>query len=264
MNQATELQFDSVLFEELIKLMWEASDAILEIYHSGELDIKIKGDESPVTQADLAAHHVLVNGLSQLTPNIPVVSEEDPSSLQIPEIYQRYWLIDPLDGTKEFINRNDEFTCNLALIDSNKTIYGFVSVPVLDLLYHGGDTHGAHRVNRVGSETWIQCQRQTDTTRVIASKSHLNPETTAFIEAIKTRVELIQAGSSLKFLRIAEGLADIYPRLAPTCEWDTAAAQAILEGAGGSVKQTDGSPVTYGKSEILNPHFIASARQVQL
>jgi 3'(2'), 5'-bisphosphate nucleotidase len=259
MNQTPELALDDALLEELIKLMWEASDAILGVYHSGELDTKIKGDESPVTQADLAAHHVLVNGLSQLTPEIPVVSEEDPSSLQIPESHRRYWLIDPLDGTKEFINRNDEFTCNLALIDSHQTFYGFVSVPVLDLLYHGGSNHGAYRVNRTGSETQIQCHRQSSPTRVIASKSHLNPETTAFIEAIETPIELVQAGSSLKFLRIAEGLADIYPRLAPTCEWDTAAAQAILEGAGGSVKKIDGSAVTYGKSEILNPHFIAAA-----
>lgn len=259
MNQTTELPFDSILFEELISLMWKASDAILEIYRSGELNTELKGDESPVTQADLAAHDVLINGLSKLTPDIPVVSEEDPSSLQIPESYRRYWLIDPLDGTKEFINRNVEFTCNLALIDSHQTIYGFVSTPVLDLLYHGGDTYGAYRVNRAGSETQIQCQRQTSPTRVIASKSHLNPETIAFIEAIETPIEVIQAGSSLKFLRIAEGLADIYPRLAPTCEWDTAAAHAILEGAGGSVKQTDGSPVIYGKSDVLNPHFIASA-----
>ncbi len=260
MNQTNELPFDSVLFEELISLMWKASDAILEIYRSGELNTELKGDQSPVTKADLAAHYVLINGLSKLTPDIPVVSEEDPSSLRIPEGYRRYWLIDPLDGTKEFINRNDEFTCNLALIDSHQTIHGFVSVPVQDLLYHGGDTYGSYRINRAGGEVRIQCQRQTASTRVIASKSHLNSETAAFIEAIETPVELIQAGSSLKFLRIAEGLADIYPRLAPTCEWDTAAAQAILEGAGGSVKQTDGSPVTYGKSEILNPHFIAGVQ----
>ena len=139
-------------------------------------------------------------------------------------------------------------------------MYGFVSVPVLGLVYHGGDHYGAYRINRAGGETQIRCQRQSTTTRVIASKSHLNRETQAFIDAIETPVELIQAGSSLKFLRIAEGLADIYPRLAPTCEWDTAAAQAVLEGAGGSVKQTDGSLVTYGKSEILNPFFVASAR----
>lgn len=259
MNRTTELPLDEALLEELTSLMWKASDAILKVYHFDELDTKIKGDESPVTQADLAAHHILVNGLSQLTLNIPVVSEEDPSSRQIPVSHQRYWLIDPLDGTKEFINRNDEFTCNVALIDSHRTIYGFVSVPVLDILYHGGDTHGAYRVNRAGSETQIKCHRQSTPTRVIASRSHLNPETKAFIESNEKPVRLIQAGSSLKFLRIAEGLADIYPRLAPTYEWDTAAGQAILEGAGGSVKQTDGSPVTYGKSEILNPYFIAAA-----
>ena len=259
MNQTTELPFDSSLFEELVSLMWQASDAILEVYDSAELNTEIKGDQSPVTKADLAAHHVLVNRLSQLTPDIPVMSEEDPSSLQIPGSHQRYWLIDPLDGTKEFINRNDEFTCNLALIDSHRAIYGFVSVPVLGLLYHGGNTHGAYRVNRAGLQARIQCQRDTATTRVIASKSHLDSETMAFIETIETPVKLIQAGSSLKFLRIAEGLADIYPRLAPTCEWDTAAAQAILEGAGGSVKKIDGSTVIYGKSEILNPHFVAIA-----
>lgn len=245
--------------QALSQLMWEASDAILAIYESSDLGITTKDDQSPVTKADLAAHHVLVTGLSRLTPDIPIVSEEDPDSLKIPETHSLYWLIDPLDGTKEFIQRNGEFTCNLALIDSNRTIYGWVSIPVLRLLYHGGDIHGSYRVNRAGGEVRIQCQRHTATIRVIASKSHLNAETTAFIETIETPVELIQAGSSLKFLRIAEGIADIYPRLAPTCEWDTAAAQAILEGAGGSVKQTDGSPLTYGKPEILNPHFIAAA-----
>ncbi len=260
MSQPNELPFDTALLEELIRLMWRASDAILEVYRSGELNTEVKGDGSQVTEADYAAHRILVNGLSQLTPQIPSVSEEDPNSLRVPQIHRRYWLIDPLDGTKEFISKNDEFTCNLALINSHQTIYGFVSVPVLGLLYHGGDHHGAYRINQAGKETQIRCRRQSTTTRVIASKSHLNPETTAFIDAIETPVELIQAGSSLKFLRIAEGLADIYPRLAPTCEWDTAAAQAVLEGAGGSVKQTDGSLVTYGKSEILNPFFVASAR----
>ena len=244
MNQTTGLPFDEALIGELTSLMWRASTVILEVYHSDGLNTELKGDQSPVTKADLAAHHVLVNGLSQLIPDIPVVSEEDPSSFQILESHQRYWLIDPLDGTKEFINRNDEFTCNLALIDSHQTSYGFVTVPVLGLLYHGGDTYRSYRSNRAGGQTRIQCQRQTAKTRVIASKSHLNPETTAFIEAIETPVELIQAGSSLKFLRIAEGSADIYPRLAPTCEWDTAAAQAILEGAGGSAQKTDGSPMT--------------------
>ena len=221
MNQTTELPLDPTLIKQLIYLVWKVSDAILEVYHSGELNTEVKEDQSPVTEADYAAHRVLVNGLSQLTPKIPVVSEEDPNSLTVPQTHQRYWLIDPLDGTKEFINKNDEFTCNLALINSHQTMYGFVSVPVLGLVYHGGDHYGAYRINRAGGETQIRCQRQSTTTRVIASKSHLNRETIAFIDAIETPVELIQAGSSLKFLRIAEGLADIYPRLAPTCEWDT-------------------------------------------
>jgi len=245
--------------QTLNQLMWIASDAILAIYESSDLGITTKDDQSPVTKADLAAHHVLVTGLSGLTPDIPVVSEEDPDSLKIPQSHSRYWLIDPLDGTKEFIQRNEEFTCNLALIDSNRTIYGWVSVPALALLYHGGQGRGAQRLDCDCSSTDIRCAKPATSTRVVASKSHLNPETEAFIAAIATPVTLIQAGSSLKFLRIAEGAADLYPRLAPTCEWDTAAAQAILEGAGGSVTQLDGSPVIYGKSDILNPHFVARA-----
>lgn len=250
---------DRETLQGLLELMWEASDAILAVYDSSDLGIATKGDQSPVTKADLAAHQVLVAGLSALTPDIPIVSEEDPESLKIPETHTRFWLIDPLDGTKEFIQRNGEFTCNLALIDDHRTVYGFVSVPVLGLLYRGGQGLGAKRLTRDGSETVIQCAREADLTRVVASKSHLNPETEAFIATIKTPVTLIQAGSSLKFLRIAEGSADLYPRLAPTCEWDTAAAQAVLEGAGGSVTQVDGSPLVYAKSEILNPHFVARA-----
>ena len=212
--------------QALNQLMWEASDAILAIYESSDLGITTKDDQSPVTKADLAAHHVLVTELSALTPDIPIVSEEDHESLKIPETHSRYWLIDPLDGTKEFIYRNGEFTCNLALIDARRTIYGFVSVPVLGLLYHGGHRLGAKRLQRDGSESVIQCTKQADLTRVVASKSHLNPETEAFIATIETPVLLIQAGSSLKFLRIAEGAADLYPRLGLTSEWDTAASPA--------------------------------------
>jgi 3'(2'), 5'-bisphosphate nucleotidase len=254
-----ELLEDPKTRQALIQLMWSAGDAILAVYESSDLGIATKGDQSPVTEADVAAHQVLVTELSALTPDIPVVSEEDPESLKIPESHTRYWLIDPLDGTKEFIRRNGEFTCNLALIDNHRTVYGFVGVPVLDLLYYGGHGLSAKRLTRDGSETDIRCVKQTDLTRVVASKSHLNSETEAFIAEIETPVELIQAGSSLKFLRIAEAAADLYPRLAPTCEWDTAAAQAVLEGAGGSVTQVDGSPLVYGKREILNPHFIARA-----
>jgi 3'(2'), 5'-bisphosphate nucleotidase len=251
---------DPKFTSRITQLMWDASDAILEVYQSEDINLQHKADDSPVTQADLAAHQVLLNGLSTLTPDILVVSEEDPASLKIPKHHQTFWLIDPLDGTKEFISRNGEFTCNLALISDQLPVYGWVSVPVQNLLYHGGLGRGAMRLNRSsdGGVT-IQCQPQTEPTRVVASKSHLNAETTTFIETIEGSVKLVQAGSSLKFLTIAEGAADLYPRLGPTCEWDTAAAHAVLEGAGGTVTQPGGTPLRYGKAEILNPHFIARA-----
>jgi 3'(2'), 5'-bisphosphate nucleotidase len=203
-----------------------------------------------------------VNGLKSLTPNIPVVSEEDSSSLDVPKANSTYWLIDPLDGTKEFIKRNDEFTCNLALIEYNTPALGFVGVPAMDELYVGGNSLPATKQLRNGESNHIHHQPSANgVTRVVASKSHLNKETQAFIDSIGGEIELVQAGSSLKFLKIATGEADIYPRLAPTCEWDTAAAQAVLEGAGGQVTNADGTEMLYGKDEILNPHFIARARE---
>lgn len=246
--------------DQLCALMWRAGDAIMDVYRSDDFGAKLKGDDSPVTQADLAAHQVLVDGLAAITPTIPVVSEEDKDSLGIPKAHTTYWLIDPLDGTKEFINRNDEFTCNLALISNNAPIYGFVGIPAADLLYLGGANQGASSRTRSGESASIRhLPAQNGATRVVASKSHLNEETRAFIDAIDGKVELVQAGSSLKFIKIAIGEADLYPRLAPTCEWDTAAAQAVLEGAGGQVTQADGTPMRYGKEDILNPHFIARA-----
>ena len=245
--------------QALNQLMWEASDATLAIYESSDLGITTKDDQSPVTKADLTAHHVLVTGLSALTPDIPVVSEEDPDSFRIPETHQRYWLIDPLDGTKEFINRNGEFTCNLALIDSHKTIYGLVSVPVRGLLYSGGESLGSYRRERTGSETPIYSRSENKLTRVVVSKSHLNTETKAYIASIHGETEILQAGSSLKFLLVAEGRADVYPRLGPTCEWDTAAAHAVVEGANGRVCQLNGENLIYGKTSVLNPHFIVKS-----
>ncbi|MDA8580990.1 3'(2'),5'-bisphosphate nucleotidase CysQ [Litoricolaceae bacterium] len=242
---------------QIIQLIWEASDVILEVYQSENVNLQEKADASPVTQADLAAHQVLVNGLAVVTPHIPVVSEEDSQSFDIPRRHRTFWLIDPLDGTKEFIHRNGEFTCNLALISDQRPVYGWVSVPVQNVLYHGGSDLGAVRVERKGNTVPIRCQPNTTPVRIVASKSHLNSETKEFIDAIEGNIELVQAGSSLKFLKIAEGQADLYPRLAPTCEWDTAAAHAVLEGAGGVVTQVNGAELQYGKTEILNPHFIA-------
>jgi 3'(2'), 5'-bisphosphate nucleotidase len=261
MNKAIEIANDEVKLNALEFLMWEAGDAILDVYNQDEFGTETKGDNSPVTKADLAAHNVLVAGLKTITPDIPVVSEEDAESLQIPRTNSVYWLIDPLDGTKEFIKQNGEFTCNLALIENNKTTLGFVGVPAQHELYVGGSYTPSTLTTRAGQKRAINAKCcESGITRVVASKSHLNEETRRFISEIEGEVKLVQAGSSLKFLKIAAGEADVYPRLAPTCEWDTAAAQAVLEGSGGSVRKASGEAMRYGKDEILNPHFIAKGR----
>ena len=162
-----------------------------------------------------------------------------------------------MDGTKEFINRNGQFTVNLALIEGNAPSFGFVSTPIDQTLYWGSKQLGAWRLRDDSIEP-LKTQAQQSPKRVVASKSHLNDANHDFITNLGPATR-VQAGSSLKLLRIAEGEADIYPRLAPTCEWDTATAQAVSEGAGGKVTQVDGSPMEYGKANILNPHFVASS-----
>ncbi len=256
MKRAQHINNNAALLADLKQLVLQAGEAIMQVYAEDDFGVQTKGDDSPVTKADLAAHHVLVDGLAQLTPDIPVVSEEDKDSLAVPSANSCYWLIDPLDGTKEFINRNDQFTVNLALIENQAPSYGFVSTPVDQTIYWGGKGIGCWR-QRDTQVDQLQVQASTNPIRVVASKSHLNEATKAFIETLG-EAELVQAGSSLKFVRIAEGEADIYPRMAPTCEWDTGAAQAVLEGAGGSVTQASGEAMRYGKADILNPHFIAS------
>ncbi len=238
--------------------MREANKVILNIYNSNDWDIKLKKDNSPVTKADFKAQKILVSGLEKITPNIPVVSEENPNSLIIPKSHSMYWLIDPLDGTKEFLKRNGEFTCNVALVENTKPALGFVSVPVSGEVYFGGKEFGSFLENKHGKKSSLRHKKQKGITRVIASVSHLNKETECFIKNITGKTKIIQAGSSLKFLKIATGKADIYPRLAPTCEWDTCAAHAILEGVSGEVLQVkNNKPLVYGKKNILNPHFIA-------
>lgn len=230
----------------------------MAIYNRGDSAVEFKSDASPVTEADIAAHRILAAGLAPLLPDCPVVSEEDSASHQSRQTSGRFWLIDPLDGTKEFIARNGEFTVNIALIDHGKSILGVVYAPSMNAMYWGGEGWGAFCTKdghtmpiRVGSPA------ADGACRVVASKSHLNASTQAMIDKLG-EVALIQAGSSLKFCRVAEGVADFYPRMAPTCEWDTAAAQAVLEGAGGVVVDLDGVPLRYGKTDILNPSFIAT------
>lgn len=246
------------LIQQLLPIARLAGDAIMAVYSRGTPEVQLKEDDSPVTQADLASHRVLASRLKPLLSECPVVSEEDAGSLVHRQSYGRFWLIDPLDGTKEFIARNGEFTVNIALIEDGRCVLGVVYASAVDALYWGGASLGAFRC--MGGQTAaikVAASNPGKAPRVVASKSHLNEATRSLIDRLG-EVTLVQAGSSLKFCRVAEGEADIYPRLAPTCEWDTAAAQAVLEGAGGVVVDLQGKPLLYGKSDVLNPSFIAT------
>ncbi|KRB83406.1 3'(2'),5'-bisphosphate nucleotidase CysQ [Duganella sp. Root198D2] len=247
------------LMQAVVALAQNAGDAIMDIYQAGALVWTEKGDSSPLCQADLQAHAILVAGLAELAPGILIVSEEDGDAAPARPIGGQFWLIDPLDGTKEFISRNDEFTINVALVEDGRPVLGVVLAPALNLAYWGAGGIGAFRADATGTSTIHVAQGlRAGPLRVVASKSHLNEETQEFITGLGP-CELVQAGSSLKICRIAEGVADIYPRLGPTCEWDTAAAQAVLEAAGGTVLSVSGQALCYGKPEVLNPFFIASA-----
>lgn len=244
---------------ELEPIARAAGDIIMAIY-SQPFTVEYKGDESPLTAADKGAHEVIVQALTGLTPDIPVLSEESgPEVMGLRHGWSRYWLVDPLDGTKEFVSRNGEFTVNIALIEDGKPLWGLVYAPVLDRLWYGGKGMGAWRVAD-GKREAIQTlpHQEGSPWRVVGSRNHLSRETLDYLAPFGD-IELVSMGSSLKFCIIAEGGAELYPRLAPTCEWDTAAAQAVLEGAGGSVTRLDGSPLAYNKPDILNPWFVARA-----
>ena len=244
---------------ELEPIARAAGDAILTIYRQ-PFAVEYKQDESPLTAADQGAHEVIVQALARLTPDIPVLSEEsDAETMQARLGWSRYWLVDPLDGTKEFVSRNGEFTVNIALIEESRPVWGLVYAPVLDKLWYGGKGIGAWRMAD-GKREAIQTlpHQEGAPWRVVGSRNHLSQETLDYLAPFG-EIELVSMGSSLKFCIIAEGGAELYPRLAPTCEWDTAAAQAVLEGAGGSVTQLDGTALAYNKPNILNPWFVARA-----
>lgn len=254
---------DHDLRDACIQLSITAGAAIMAIYRQ-DFSVETKADDSPLTQADLAAHRILLAGLQELVPGIPVLSEE---AADIPwaqrQAWRRYWLVDPLDGTREFIKKNGEFTVNIALIDNHQPVLGVVYAPALaegsgpGPLWHAERGVGAFA--RVGdSERRIQCRQPAKAPlQVAASRSHLDERTAAFLQRMG-EVERVGLGSSLKFCKIAEGKADLYPRFGPTSEWDTAAGQCILEAAGGSVRRLDASVLDYNrKDSLLNPDFIA-------
>jgi 3'(2'), 5'-bisphosphate nucleotidase len=255
------------LMPQVCKLATLAGDAIMNIYKGmqgndaqiARVLVEHKSDASPLTLADQAAHHVIVDGLKALWPDAVVVSEEDPLSHATGGGQGDFWLVDPLDGTKEFLACNGDFTVNIALVRNGEAILGVVYAPAYEEIYWGSKGQGAFKAHRGRTEE-IRVSFAPNTgrpTRVLASKSHMNSATQAFVQRLGAH-ELIQAGSSLKFCRIAEGSAEVYPRLGPTCEWDTAAAQAVVEAAGGHVAQLDGRPLRYGKSNVLNPDFVVS------
>jgi 3'(2'), 5'-bisphosphate nucleotidase len=247
----------SDLREACIALSLDAGAAILEVY-AQDFPVEVKADDSPLTQADLASHRIIVAGLRALTPDIPVLSEEDADiPWSVRRTWRRHWLVDPLDGTREFVKKNGEFTVNIALVEDGRPVLGVVYAPVFDYLLHAEAGAGAFLRQAGGDVGAFTRLPAVAPLRVAASRSHLDPRTAAALERMGD-TERHGLGSSLKFCRIAEGRMDVYPRFGPTSEWDTAAAQCVLEAAGGVVLRLDGSPLDYNrKDDILNPDFIA-------
>lgn len=245
------------LIEPVVAIAREAGRAILAVYQSG-FTVELKDDRSPLTAADGAAHDVIVRELSRLTPGVPVWSEES-AAVDFPERsrWPAFWLVDPLDGTKEFVKRNGEFTVNIALVVGQEPVLGVVHVPVLERDYGGGRGADAFRRDGAGAPRPIavSCPAR-EPVRVVGSRSHGGDSLGSFLEQVGPH-ELVAMGSSLKFCLVAEGAADVYPRLGPTSEWDTAAAQAVVEAAGGQVIDLDGKPLRYNTGPgVLNPQFI--------
>lgn len=243
---------------ELVNLAKKAGEAILEIYNNLELagDVDYKKDDSPLTLADQASHEVIMEGLQRLHPEIPIISEEgDQIAYDDRKDYEYFWLVDPLDGTKEFINRNGQFTVNIALINKDKPVAGIIYCPVLDSLYvgiKGGDCYKEEK----GVKTNLKVNYSEKDRVAVRSKSHASPEEEGVLKEYGV-INDISVGSSLKFCMVAEGKADIYYRHGPTMEWDTAAGQAVLESAGGKVlKGTGPEAFTYNKESLLNGGFL--------
>lgn len=254
---AADKHFNACELLETVKaIAVQAGERILEIYES-EFAIQHKDDKSPLTEADLAAHRTIVAGLEKLTPHIPVLSEES-ASIPFAERsrWTRYWLVDPLDGTREFIKRNGEFTVNIALIHDGRVELGVVYVPVMKLAYYACAGGGAYKQADGAAPERIRVRALNNgAVVVVGSRSHSGDSLLRFLDKLGEH-ELVSMGSALKSCLVAEGKADIYPRLGPTSEWDTAAAQCVVEEAGGRVTGLDMQPLRYNtKDSLLNPHF---------
>jgi 3'(2'), 5'-bisphosphate nucleotidase len=248
----------AALLPRVLDAVAAASTAILEIY-AGSHGVETKADDSPITRADRAAHEILSSRLAAMTPAIPVLSEEAEAAhaYAVRGGWRELWLVDPLDGTKEFISRNGEFTVNVALVRDHEPVLGVVAAPALGLTYYAARGQGAFRVEGKQAATPVHVRAAADPLVVVGSRSHRGDSLDGVLARLGPH-ELRPMGSALKFCLVAEGSADFYPRLGPTSEWDTAAAQAVLEIAGGAVTMLDGTPLRYNQRDtLLNPSFIA-------
>jgi 3'(2'), 5'-bisphosphate nucleotidase len=248
----------------MLVIVRAAGAEVMRVYEAAAVEARVKADQSPVTEADLASHQVIVRGLERLTPRLPIVSEEGGvEAFAERSCSAAHWLVDPLDGTKEFLAHNGEFTVNLALVEDGRPTLGVVGVPARGQAFIGDVRRRlARRLDRRGSQDLRARVYAGAVPVIVASRRHGNAQLEGVLEAIERThgaVDVRSVGSALKLCLLAEGEADLYPRLAPTCEWDTAAAQAVLEAAGGAVLQLDGTALVYSKPDVRNPVFVAVA-----
>ncbi len=258
MNHTLDLE---KLCLECVNIARDAGDAILTIYDEG-FNVEEKEDKSPLTDADLASHNLILQRLTTLTPDIPILSEESAKlSFEERSSWETYWLVDPLDGTREFVKRNGEFTVNIALIHQHKSIIGVINVPVLDEDYYAWENGGCYKIKKKGDTTKISVKKLDGKQLTVAgSRSHGSEMMQQYMVKLAAdngdKIKTLSMGSSLKFCLVAEGRADLYPRLGLTSEWDTAAAHCIVIEAGGYITKTDMSPLEYNtKDSLLNPFF---------
>ena len=253
------------LIMSTLEIVKEAGEAITDIYYS-DFDYQFKKDLSPITAADNLSHEIITKRLQILTPEIPILSEENSDiPYKIRSQWTQYWLVDPMDGTKEFINRNGEFTVNIALIDKNTPKFGVIHLPITNETYWGSKISGSFYSNANDDVKRISVsESHQNPTRIVASRSHPSEMLNHLLDKIND-YEVIKIGSSIKFCNIASGQADCYPRFGPTSEWDTAAGEAIVNFAGGFVVTTKGNSMNYNaKEDYLNPHFIVSSDKITL
>jgi 3'(2'), 5'-bisphosphate nucleotidase len=255
------MQASMGLLEEVKAIAREAGAAIMKVY-ARDFSATQKEDNSPLTEADTAAHQVIMRRLENLHPALPILSEEAVGEFSGVDDSGRYWLVDPLDGTREFVKRNGEFTVNIALIEHGRAILGVVFAPVLNVAYLAAEGLGAFKAEAAQPRVPIRVSehKQGSSWRVVGSRSHAGDSLEGFLNRLGTH-ELISMGSSLKFCLVAEGTADVYPRMGPTSLWDTAAAQCVVEQAGGRVIQLNGEPISYADpSVVLNPFFLVHGK----